>query len=125
LLERLRSAVNDGRLDELESLLAADVVAYSDGGGKAGAARLPVAGRDKVIRFMANLVRRFGPSPYLRILEVNGGPAAQFSLGGQDALVALEVRDGRVQSILTMLNPDKLSYFYRQTAGVGDQAASE
>jgi len=35
--------------------------------------------------------------------------------------VALQVRDGRIQSILTVRNPDKLAYLYRQTA----QAASE
>ncbi|MGZ4272345.1 MAG: hypothetical protein ACXVRP_01150, partial [Solirubrobacteraceae bacterium] len=63
-------------------------------------------------------------SPYARILQVNGEPAAQFSVGGQDSLVTLEVRDGKVVSILTVLNPDKLSYLYRQTGGP-PQAASE
>lgn len=109
LLERLVRAAGSGELGALEDLLAADVVAYSDGGGKARAARRPIVGRDKVIRFLASLRRRFGPFPYVRILEVNGEPAAQLSLGGQDSLVMLETRDGRVQSIFTVLNPDKLA----------------
>jgi RNA polymerase sigma-70 factor (ECF subfamily) len=116
LLERLIQAVSAGELNQLEDLLAADVVAYSDGGGKARAARLPIVGRDKVIRFLGNLVRRFGPTTYVRVLEVNGQPAVQMSLGGQDSLVALEVRDGKVQSLLTVLNPDKLRYLDRQLA---------
>ena len=124
LLERLLWAAGEGRLSELEELLAADVVAYNDGGGKARAALIPVVGRRKIMAFIAGLLRRFGPSPYLRMLEVNGEPAAQFSVGGQDSLVAIEVRDGKIVSILTVLNPDKLSYLYRQT-GRAPQAASE
>jgi RNA polymerase sigma-70 factor (ECF subfamily) len=120
LLERLLRAVGAGELEDLQDLLAADVVAYSDGGGKARAARKPVVGRDKVILFIGNLRRRFGPSPYLRLLEVNGEPAAQIALGGQDSIVALQVHDGKVQSILTVLNPDKLVW-----VGRADQAASE
>jgi RNA polymerase sigma-70 factor (ECF subfamily) len=124
LLERLMSATADGDLAELEELLAADVVSYNDGGGKARAARVPVVGREKIIRFLSNLRRRFGATPYVRILQVNGEPAAQLSLGGQDSLVALEVRDGKIVAMLTVLNPDKLSYLYRQT-GRAPQAASE
>jgi hypothetical protein len=30
--------------------------------------------------------------------------------------VALEIRDGQVRSIFTVLNPDKLTYLGRQTA---------
>jgi RNA polymerase sigma-70 factor (ECF subfamily) len=123
LLERLLWAAGEGRLSELEELLAADVVAYNDGGGKARAALIPVVGRRKIMAFIAGLLRRFGPSPYVRMLEVNGEPAAQFSVGGQDSLVAIEVRDGKIVSILTVLNPDKLPYLYRQT-GRAPQAAS-
>ncbi|MGZ4166753.1 MAG: RNA polymerase sigma factor SigJ [Solirubrobacteraceae bacterium] len=124
LLERLIWAAGEGELSALEELLAADVVSYSDGGGRARAAPFPVRGRRKIMAFIAGLRRRFGPSPYARILQVNGEPAAQFSVGGQDSLVTLEVRDGKVVSILTVLNPDKLSYLYRQTGGP-PQAASE
>ncbi len=123
LLERLVRAVSSGELAELEDLLAGDVVAYSDGGGKARAARKPVVGRDKVIRFIGNLLRRFGPSPYAHVVEANGEPAAQISLGGQDSLVSVDVRDGRVHSILTVLNPDKLAWVRRDDEAVRAAAA--
>ena len=124
LFERLMWAADEGELSGLEELLAADVVSYSDGGGRARAATVPVVGRRKIMAFVAGLRRRFGPSPYAQILAVNGEPAALFSVGGQDSLVSLEVRNGRVVSILTVLNPDKLSYLYQQTGGP-PQAASE
>jgi RNA polymerase sigma-70 factor (ECF subfamily) len=124
LLERLLWAAGEGRLSELEEMLAADVVSYNDGGGKARAALMPVIGRTKIMAFLSGLRRRFGPTSTARILQVNGRPAAQFSLGGQDALAALEVRDGKIVSILTVLNPDKLSYLHQQ-AGGRLQAASE
>jgi RNA polymerase sigma-70 factor, ECF subfamily len=117
LLERLLWAAGEGKLSELEEMLAADVVSYNDGGGRARAALVPVVGRRKIMAFLGGLRRRFGPTSYVRILQVNGQPAAQFSLGGQDALAALEVRDGKIVSIFTVLNPDKLSYLYRQTGG--------
>jgi RNA polymerase sigma-70 factor, ECF subfamily len=117
LLERLLWAAGEGELSELEELLAADVVSYNDAGGKARAAPFPVVGRTKIIAFLGGLRRRFGPASHARILEVNGAPAAHFSLGGQDAVVALEVRDGKIVSLFTVLNPDKLSYLYRQMGG--------
>lgn len=130
LLERFLGAIEDGELGELEELLAADVVAYTDGGGKVSAAGLPVIGREKVIRFIGNLVRRFGPTVVER-LEVNGEPGIRMLMAGDDTVVALQVRDGRIQSILTVRNPDKLAYLRRQTADEGEaeaeaaQAASE
>jgi hypothetical protein len=82
-----------------------------------------VVGRKKIMAFVAGLLRRGEPTPYVRTLEVNGEPAAQLSVGGQDSLVTIEARDGKIVSIFTVLNPDKLSYFYRQTGGP-PQAAS-
>jgi len=123
LLERLLVAAGEGRLSELEELLAADVVAYNDGGGRARAALIPVVGRQRILAFVSGVLQRSEPSPYLRMFEVNGEPAAQLSVNGQDSLVTIEVRDGKIVSIFTVLNPDKLSYLYRQTGGP-PQAAS-
>ena len=117
LLERLLWAAGEGNLEELEDMLAADVVAYNDGGGKARAATIPVVGRKKILAFIAGLLRRSAPSPYLRMLRINGEAAAQVSVGGNDSVVTIEVRDGKITSIFTVLNPDKLSYLYRQTGG--------
>ena len=63
LLERLLWAAGEGKLQELEEMLADDVVSYNDGGGRARAALVPVVGRKKIMAFMGGLRRRFGPSP--------------------------------------------------------------
>jgi RNA polymerase sigma-70 factor (ECF subfamily) len=117
LLQRLLWAAGEGELSDLEELLAEDVVSYNDGGGKARAALVPVVGRTRIMAFLRGLRRRFGPASYARVIEINGEPAAQFSLGDQDAVATLEVRDGKIVSILTVLNPDKLSYLHRQMGG--------
>ena len=114
LLDRLLAATGSGELDRLGDLLAADVIAYSDGGGKARAARRPIVGRKKVVAFITGLMRKFGPSPSVVAVSVNATPAVRLTIGGQQQLVALEVADGEITSIFTVLNPDKLSYLDRQ-----------
>jgi len=110
LLEQLLRAVGSGELAELEELLAGDVVAYNDGGGKTRAARKPVVGRDKVIRFIGNLLRRFGTSTDVHVLEVNGEPAAKISLAARTRSCPSMCGTGGCASILTVLNPDKLAW---------------
>ena len=51
LLRAFLAAAQSGDLEQLESVLAEDVVVYSDGGGVVSAARRPVVGRDRVSSF--------------------------------------------------------------------------
>jgi hypothetical protein len=64
---------------------------------------------------LRGLRRPPAPVADVQILQVNGQPAARLSLDGQEALTTLEVRDGKIAEILTVLNPDKLSYLHRQS----------
>jgi RNA polymerase sigma-70 factor (ECF subfamily) len=112
---RFVDAVTRGDLDLLTELLAADVVAYTDGGGKVRAAPRPVVGRTDVVRFLAGIMRRF-PIEDATTVEANGLPAVRLRLGGQLPFVALEVRDGAIVSVFTVMNPDKLRYIDRQAA---------
>src|SRR5947208_14380559 len=52
LARRFFEAVGEGDLNALVGMLAADVVAYGDGGGKAPASPHPVHGRDEVVRLL-------------------------------------------------------------------------
>lgn len=114
LLERFLRAATTGDLNELERLLAADVVAYNDGGGKVRAAVLPITGRDTVLRFVRGLLGRYRIGPAIETIHANGAPAAVLSMGGQRQFVTLEIRDGRIAAIFGVLNPDKLTYLDRQ-----------
>ncbi|MFI6802503.1 hypothetical protein [Streptosporangium canum] len=84
------------------------MVAWSDGGGKVTAARRPVAGRDRVIRYVA----RFGVGVEFAHAEVNGQDALLARRGDELVTVlVVEVADDRVIGLRAMLNPDKLSRF--------------
>jgi RNA polymerase sigma-70 factor, ECF subfamily len=60
LARRFVRAVAEGDLEGLIGMLAADVVAYADGGGKATALPRPVHGRDRVARLLQGRVVREG-----------------------------------------------------------------
>ncbi|MBB5919789.1 RNA polymerase sigma-70 factor (ECF subfamily) [Actinoalloteichus hoggarensis] len=101
----------------LESLLAADVVSWSDGGGKAQAARRPVFGSDRVARLLAGWVRKGGPDVTATMVEVNGQPAILGFLAGRLTLaVSLDIADGRVAAVHAVANPDKLAFLAAQLA---------
>jgi RNA polymerase sigma-70 factor (TIGR02957 family) len=113
LVARFFAAVEAGDVAGLERMLAADAVFHGDGGGKGPAVRHPVVGRLRVARLLAGIVRqarRYG----LRLdpAVVNGGPGARV-VDPDDRLLnvfALDVRDGQVVAVRSVINPDKLRH---------------
>ena len=110
---RFFAATQGGDLNGLLELLDPDVVVYGDGGGKAWAGRHPIAGAVQVARFMLGLGRR-APALGARIelTWVNGQPGA-IVYDPQDRVInafALDIADGQVQTIRSVLNPDKLGH---------------
>ena len=100
-----------GDVDALLGLLAPDVVMVSDGGAERHAARRPVVGADRVARLLTNIARRFPAGVDLTMRSVNGEPGIVLSFAGQPFLVmALEIHDGRIQALRTVLNPRKLGH---------------
>jgi RNA polymerase sigma-70 factor (ECF subfamily) len=114
LSRRFFAATEQGDLAGLEALLAQDVVMTGDGGGKVPALAQSLHGRDRVARLLINGMRQLNriPGVSLRPVEVNGGPGA-FILDGEQRLIgvmALDIADGQVTSISTVVNPDKLTH---------------
>jgi RNA polymerase sigma-70 factor (ECF subfamily) len=113
LAARFFDAVTVGDVDELRGLLAADVEVYGDGGGKAPQWMRVVVGQDNVARMFAGLGRRFaGAGLQVEPHEVNGQPGAVFrdAAGAVINVLALDVFDGRIQVIRSVINPDKLHH---------------
>jgi RNA polymerase sigma-70 factor (ECF subfamily) len=113
LAERFFAAVTDGDLDRLVETLAADVVVYGDGGGKAPQWMVPIAGVDKVSRLFASVGRQMRElGVRLRPREVNGQPGALVldAEGRITNVFVLDVADGAVQTIRSVINPDKLHH---------------
>jgi RNA polymerase sigma-70 factor (TIGR02957 family) len=114
LARRFFEAAEHGDLAGLEALLAHDVELTGDGGGKAPALARSLRGRARVARTIVNWIRVGGrlPGASIRPVEINGGPGA-FYLDGQERLVgvmALDIAGGRITSIRSVVNPDKLGH---------------
>lgn len=108
LLERFLDAARNGDVDALRSFLTPDVVLVSDGGPHQRAARHPIRGVDRVIRFVARVVPRWRGA--ISFVTINGEPGFVVDLPDRHYLAgSIEVADGRVTAIHWVLNPEKLA----------------
>ena len=120
LLQAFLAAAQTGDMVTLETLLAADVVSYSDGNGAARAARVPVVGRIRVARFITAFRDRFWPATRVDWVEANGTTGALISTDGTaTALLTVRATDHGIDQIQWLMNPDKLAAFSRSSARVG------
>ncbi|MEU2339001.1 RNA polymerase sigma-70 factor [Streptomyces sp. NPDC013172] len=113
LATRFFDALKGGDVGGLQNLLAADVQLVGDGGGKAPQLARAVVGAENVARLlaavyplMARIDVTFEPH------EVNGQPGAVFRDRDGKVLhiLVLDVLDGQIQTIRSVINPDKLGH---------------
>lgn len=110
VLTAFLQACGSGDVHGLERMLAADVVAHTDSGGRARAARNPIEGPDKVARLMVGLARKGAASYQLELRELNGLPQiVLWEHGVITTALLLDIDGGVIRSIFTVRNPDKLS----------------
>jgi RNA polymerase sigma-70 factor (ECF subfamily) len=113
LIAAFTTAIRTGDLDRLQSLLAADAILYTDGGGKAAAARKPIYGAAKIARFFAGVRRKgyFGPELSYAAVSVNGEPGLRIDASDRVvALIALELAGDTITGIRLINNPRKLAH---------------
>jgi RNA polymerase sigma-70 factor, ECF subfamily len=113
LAARFFDAVGEGDMDGLIELLAADVVVYGDGGGKVPSWRQPILGRDRVVPLLLGVgrqAREVGVT--MRRIEINGQPGGMFldPSGRLTNVMVLDIADGLVQTVRSVINPDKLRH---------------
>ena len=114
----------DGDLTALEALLARDVVLHGDGGGKVPALARALHGRARVARTLVAWGRagsRALAGTSVRPALVNGQPGALIAdaEGRVIGVMALDIGDGQVQAVRSIVNPDKLGH----VGPVGDMLA--
>ncbi|MER7951802.1 RNA polymerase sigma factor SigJ [Streptomyces sp. NPDC096079] len=110
LTERFLTAAAGGDLGKLLALLAPDVRLVGDSGGKSKAPLRIIESADKVGRFLAAVTQGGADARYeVRFLELNGAPAVLVLADGEpDSVFQVEMRDGLVQCVYIIRNPDKL-----------------
>jgi RNA polymerase sigma-70 factor (ECF subfamily) len=104
LLEGFLAAARRGDVGRLERLLHDDVVVWSDGGGRVRAARNPILGRLKAIRFFVAVASR---QRLDRAAEVNGEPGLLVD-GRVRYTLSISVIGGRIAGVYMVSNPEKL-----------------
>jgi RNA polymerase sigma-70 factor (ECF subfamily) len=113
LARQFFEAATGGDMDALLVMLAPDAVFHGDGGGKAQAIGKPLAGGLPVARLISGIFRRgTGIGISLRLAWVNGQPGAvTYDPDGRVINVfALDIADGIVQTVRSVVNPDKLGH---------------
>ena len=109
LLSAFLAAAQSGDLSELESLFAADVVSYSDGNGVKLAARIPVAGRTRVAKFVSAFSSHFWKDVDLRWIETNGQSSVVISRDDVAfTVVTVTASADGIDQLLWMMNPAKI-----------------
>ncbi|WP_405689587.1 RNA polymerase sigma-70 factor [Streptomyces sp. NBC_00057] len=110
LTERFLAAAAGGDIEELLALLAPDVRLVGDSDGKCKAPLRVIESADKVGRFLYAVAHDQVQDLDIRFLELNGAPSLLVLLGGKpDSVFQVDVKDGLIQCVYIVRNPDKLA----------------
>ncbi|GII60898.1 DNA-directed RNA polymerase sigma-70 factor [Sphaerisporangium krabiense] len=113
LASRFFDALREGDVAGLQELLAADVSMAGDGGGKAPQLARAIVGAANVARLLSSVYAKLaGIGVLAEPNQVNGQPGAIFRDRDGKVLqtMTLDVLDGRIQTIRSVINPDKLRH---------------
>lgn len=108
LLGTFLAAIQRGAIDELVGLLSSDAVLYSDGGGKVAAARVPIAGPEKISRTLVSFSKTVHAGVRFEAATVNGRTGVLMYRGEVlQNVLALSIVDGRIEAVFIIANPEK------------------
>jgi RNA polymerase sigma-70 factor (ECF subfamily) len=111
LMQQFLATLATGDVEQLASMLADDVVAWSDGGGKRAAARKPIRGPMRVARLFASVWRKAQGYVTVHLVRVNGTPGLVVYLGARPyTVLAFDMNGDRISAVRTVLNPEKLRH---------------
>lgn len=124
ITERFMTAASDGDLDGLMELLSSEVTLVSDGGGKARSPLRALTGAINVTRFLTSISTPDGIAKFMASISVtdfadmsydlatvNDAPAIVLSVAGRVvSVMALDIKDGAIDTIYLLANPDKLTH---------------
>jgi RNA polymerase sigma-70 factor, ECF subfamily len=114
--ERFVAACRNGDLDQLLALVANDAVAWTDGGGRALAARNLIHGRDRIARFFVGVTAKWGTGVQFDIMPINGLPGVVIRKGNEVRTLTFSFGDGKIDQLFLVANPDKLKRLRQRLA---------
>jgi RNA polymerase sigma-70 factor, ECF subfamily len=115
IAEAFFTASRSGDMNALGAMLAADVSAHADGGGKRRALLHPIVGFDAVMKAHRALAAHFqkNASKLIRAGFINGLPGfVTLEADGELQTTALDIEDGKIAAIYVVRNPDKLRHLH-------------
>ena len=108
-IDKYLTAIREGDTRQLEQMLHDEVILLSDGGGKATAATKPLMGIKSVLSFLVGVFTKSYQQTRIVQKEVNHEPALFYYYDGQLVTCQIfSIRDGQVENVYFMRNPDKL-----------------
>ena len=111
LIQEFLEAAQTGNLDRLNRLMTDDIVAYSDGGGRASAAIIPLVGRDRVLTVLLHLLRNQDEPLTYHFEEINSEPGLIIrAKQGIHSTHCIALDAGKIHRMYTIRNPNKLTY---------------
>jgi RNA polymerase sigma-70 factor, ECF subfamily len=110
---RFFEAMTSGDVNQVVGVLAHDVVVYGDGGGKAPQWTNPIAGIERASKLVVGVgrqIRQYGL--HIERRSINGQPGAIVRTpdGQITNVFELEIANGQVQTLRSVINPDKLRH---------------
>ena len=111
-LSAFKTAVTEGRIDELSSMLATDARLSADGGGKVPAILEAIEGATPLCNFVSSNLRHYWADHEWVLVNLNGmhGALIKFEETTTAALSFAFDDNGKVQDIFIVRNPDKLTH---------------
>jgi RNA polymerase sigma-70 factor, ECF subfamily len=115
-------AASRGDMTSLVNFLAEDAIFYGDGGGKAHAYPQPIYGRERV-RLVLQSIFKIGRqlNATIQFTRINGQPGIMsfHAEGRLINVIALDIADGVVQAVRSIVNPDKLAHLGFPLSDIG------
>jgi RNA polymerase sigma-70 factor (ECF subfamily) len=113
LAERFFAALSEHDERTVAELLAPDVVFYGDGGGRTVSVPQPVHGPERVGKMLHSFVRQGEELDLVaerRVVNGQPGIVGRTKDGRVVSVMALDIAEGRVQTVRSIVNPDKLRH---------------
>lgn len=111
LIEAFAAAIAGDDFDPIAQLLAEDAILYQDGGGRRPAAKHPIRGKDKIVRFF-DAVKKGRTAQLLDIdrVHINGLPGFVIRTSAGIETMSFEISNDQIVAIYSIRNPDKLRH---------------